>query len=167
MNVRPARPEDARRIGEILVDTWRATYVGVMPQDVLDSLSVERRTADAEQWIAHPDTRAFVAEEDGELLGVVNVGPSWSTPGDGELYAIYVLPEAHGTGAGPALMEAGVAALAGRWSAAILWVATDNPRARRFYEREGWIVDGERVDDSIPGASVHETRYRLSGLKRR
>ena len=38
MNVRPARPEDARRIAEIHVETWRATYPGVVPQEVLDEL---------------------------------------------------------------------------------------------------------------------------------
>ena len=64
-------------------------------------------------------------------------------------------------------MDAAVRALSERWDEAMLWVATENPRARRFYERCGWIVDGERVDESIPGASVAETRYRLSGLARR
>ena len=81
MNVRPARPDDARRVGEILVDTWRATYVGVMPQEVLESLSVERRASDAELWIAHPETHVFVAEHEGAVVGVVNVGPSWTSPG--------------------------------------------------------------------------------------
>ena len=69
----------------------------------------------------------------------------------GELYAIYVAPAGQGRGAGLALMEAGVGALSERWDDAVLWVATENPRARRFYERYGWEVDGERVDDSIPG----------------
>ena len=46
MNVRPARPEDARRIAEIHVETWRATYPGVMPQEVLDGLSVDEPRAE-------------------------------------------------------------------------------------------------------------------------
>ena len=168
MTVRPARPEDARRIGEILVDTWRATYVGVVPQDVLDALDVDVRAGHASAWIAHPETSVFVAEDErGTIVGVVNVGPSRTSPGDGELHAIYVVPEAHGAGAGPALMDAAVLALATRWDEAILWVATGNPRARRFYERTGWVVDGERVDEVMPGAAVPETRYRLSGLSRR
>ena len=87
--------------------------------------------------------------------------------GLGELYAIYVVPGAQGTGAGSALMEAAVGSLGERFEEAILWVATENPRARGFYERHGWSVDGERIDDSIPGVSLPETRYRLSGLGRR
>jgi ribosomal protein S18 acetylase RimI-like enzyme len=166
VNVRHARLEDARRLAEIHVETWRATYPGVMPQEVLDSLSVDDREGLWREWIPHAETEVFVAELDGDVVGFVTVGPCSSNPGIGELYAIYVVPRAHGSGAGPALMDAAVAALARRWDVAILWVATENPRARRFYERHGWAADGERVD-SIAGALVPETRYRLSGLRRR
>jgi ribosomal protein S18 acetylase RimI-like enzyme len=113
------------------------------------------------------ETRAFVAELDGGVVGFVSVGPCWADQGIGELYAIYVAPSGQGRGAGLGLMEAGVRALAERWDDAVLWVATENPKARRFYERYGWEVVGERVDDSIPGVALPETRYRLSGLGRR
>ena len=37
---------------------------------------------------------------------------------------------------------------------AILWVLEDNPRARRFYEREGWLEDGvgetQFLDVTVP-----------------
>ena len=167
MKIRAARPSDARRLAEIHVETWRATYPGVMPQKLLDSLSVDERERQWQAWIPDARTTAFVAERDGEVVGFVNVGPSFTEDGVGELYAIYVVPDSHGTGAGPALMDAAVATLRERWDEAILWVATENPRARRFYERHGWVADGERIDDSWPGASVPEVRYRLTGLQRR
>ena len=167
MNVRQAVPADARSLAEIHVETWRATYPGVVPQEVLDALSVSDRQGLWEEWIPDPRTSVFVAERDDEVVGFVSVGPCFTTPGIGELYAIYVLPSDHGAGTGQALMDAAVETLAQRWDDAILWVATENPRARRFYERNGWVVDGERIDEALPGASVHETRYRLSGLGRR
>jgi ribosomal protein S18 acetylase RimI-like enzyme len=166
VNVRPARLEDARRLGEIHVETWRATYTGVMPQELLDSLSVDARERLWSEWIPNPEVAVFVADSDDEVVGFVSVGPSLTEPEIGELYAIYVVPRAHGTGAGPALMDAAVESLGRRWHEAILWVATENPRARRFYEREGWSSDGERVE-SFAGAEVPETRYRRSGLRRR
>jgi ribosomal protein S18 acetylase RimI-like enzyme len=166
VNVRPVRPDDARRLAEIHVETWRATYRGVMPQELLDALSVDARERQWNEWIPNPDVAAFVAESDGKVIGFVSVGRCWTEPEIGELYAIYVVPEAQGSGAGPALMEAAVESLGERWDEAILWVATENPRARRFYEREGWVADGERVDESF-GAAVPETRYRRSGLRRR
>jgi ribosomal protein S18 acetylase RimI-like enzyme len=166
VNVRPARPDDARRLAEIHVETWRATYPGVMPQELLDSLSVDSRERLWQEWIPNPEVAVFVSEASGEVVGFVSVGPCLTEPEIGELYAIYVVPAAHGTGAGPALMDTAVASLGERWEEAILWVATENPRARRFYEREGWVADGERVD-SFGGAEVPETRYRRSGLSRR
>lgn len=137
-----------------------------MPQELLDSLSVDERERLWQEWIPHPETAVFVVEVGETIVGFVSVGPCRSSPEIGELYAIYVVPAAQGSGAGPALMDAAVEALGHRWDEAILWVATENPRARRFYERHGWVVDGERVD-AFGGAEVPETRYRLSGLRQR
>jgi RimJ/RimL family protein N-acetyltransferase len=59
-------------------------------------------------------------------------------------------------------MRAGLAAMRARASGdAVLWVLEDNPRARRFYEREGWALDGERKDDEYLGIRVAEVRYRI------
>jgi hypothetical protein len=64
-------------------------------------------------------------------------------------------------------MASGVEWLRERWDEAVLWVAEENPRARRFYEHGGWALDGGRkVDEVAPGALVAEVRYRLSGLQR-
>jgi GNAT superfamily N-acetyltransferase len=42
---------------------------------------------------------------------------------------------------------------------ALLWVGEENPRARRFYEREGWTHDGtSRASELGPT----ELRYRLT-----
>jgi hypothetical protein len=43
----------------------------------------------------------------------------------------------------------------------MLWVLADNPRARRFYEREGWRPEGTRID-TVRGTDVEETLYRLA-----
>jgi GNAT superfamily N-acetyltransferase len=78
----------------------------------------------------------------------------------GELYAIYALPEAWGSGAGPALMKAALGALRDRgFATAQLWVLEDNPRARRFYEREGWTDDGGRREEEFLGVPITEIRY--------
>ena len=45
---------------------------------------------------------------------------------------------------------------------ATLWVLEDNPRARRFYEREGWNTDGRRRDEEMLGVTVTEVRYRIA-----
>ncbi len=148
------------------VETWRATYVGVMPQSVLDAMDVDEHS----RYWAQAATAAaaiFVAEQEGGVVGFVCVGPCRDTQAIGELYAIYVVPEAWSTGAGLALMEVAVEWLAGHGQEAILWVAEENPRARRFYERYGWVAETTRVEEVVPGAHISEVLYRLSGLDRR
>jgi len=164
--VRRATSIDARAIAEVHVATWRGAYAHVFPAQVLDALSVDERE---QMWrqIAWADAMGlFVAEEERGVVGFVNVGESRDLPGEGELYAIYVHPDEWGSGAGASLLEAGREWLEQRYSTAILWVLEDNPRARRFYEREGWVPDGRRTD-VVRGVEVAEVRYRLSGLARR
>jgi RimJ/RimL family protein N-acetyltransferase len=164
--VRRATPADARDIADVKVETWRAAYVGVVPQALLDAMDIDEHTQQWEQWLSSASNAVFVAEQDAAVVGFVSVGPCDDLHDVGELYAIYVRPAAWGGGAGPALIEAGVDWLSARWPEAILWVARENPRARRFYERHGWVPDGERVDEVL-GTEVPELRYRLSGLGQR
>jgi ribosomal protein S18 acetylase RimI-like enzyme len=64
----------------------------------------------------------------------------------GQLVGMWVAPEARGTGAAAALVDA-VAARAGEKRQPLwLCVYVDNPRAKRFYERYGFVADGETCD---------------------
>ena len=165
--VRPATPDDAWAIADVQVETWRAAYVGVMPQEVLDGLDVDERAQAWSHWLTVETSAQFVAERSGAVVGFVSAGPCRHEDASGEIYAIYVRPDAWGTGSGWALMDAAVAWLAEHWQEAILWVAEENPRARDFYERYGWVAEGTRVEEVVPGAEVPEVLYRLSGLGRR
>jgi hypothetical protein len=42
-----------------------------------------------------------------------------------------------------------------------LFVAASQTRARRFYEREGWLPASDPFDDPTPGLTMIEYRYRL------
>ena len=165
--VRRATPGDARAIAEVKVETWREAYAGVMPQPVLDGLDVEEHERIWARYVAADGFGVFVAETGGRIVGYASVGPCHDPAGIGELYAIYVRPDSWDTRAGLALMEAGVTWLAERWHEAVLWVAEENPRARRFYELYGWTAEATRVEEVAPGAEISEIRYCLSGLDRR
>jgi GNAT superfamily N-acetyltransferase len=161
MNVRPARAEDAAAVAEVHVRTWQAAYEHVFGAERLASLDVGARTRRWETWLAEDET-VFVAEDDdGRVVAFSWVGASREDDAEGELFAIYALPEAWGSGAGPALMHAALDAMrdAG-YRDAILWVVEDNPRARRFYEREGWHLDGRKEEEFL-GVRVSEIRYRI------
>jgi GNAT superfamily N-acetyltransferase len=82
----------------------------------------------------------FVEDE----VGFVAVDPPW-------LDALYVRPEAWGTGVAVRLHDRAVEALreAGV-ERARLWVLEGNVRARRFYERRGWVEDGTTREVPFP-----------------
>jgi GNAT superfamily N-acetyltransferase len=161
VTVRRARPADARAIAEVHVRTWQAAYRHAFPAEVLDNLSVDGRET---RWRERLEEGyvIWVAETEGGIVGFSAVGPSRTEEAAGELYAIYVLPEAWGSGAASELMVAAKAWFAQEgYAKAMLWVLADNPRARRFYEREGWRAEGTRID-TIRGTDVEEALYRLA-----
>lgn len=166
MRVRPARRDDAAAVAEVHVRTWQAAYEHVFGAERLATLDFEERRARWDERLAAPEPhrRSLVAEDDdGRVVGFATAGASRDGGGEGELYAIYALPEAWGGGAGPALLTAATESLGeDGFRTAILWVLEDNPRARRFYEREGWWLDGGRRDEEILGMTFAEVRYRIT-----
>ncbi len=150
-------------MARVHVGTWQVAYRGIVPDDYLDAMDVERRAATYDADIFTNDERPFwVAERDGNIVGFGGAGPSRDVDGEGELYSIYVDPSEWGGGAGRMLMDETLSFLGARFDAATLWVLRDNPRARRFYEKYGWFADGETKAADARGFVLHEVRYRIN-----
>jgi ribosomal protein S18 acetylase RimI-like enzyme len=118
-----------------------------------------------ESWraaIGDPDILQFAAVDDEEIVGVLSVGPARDGTGNGELMVIYVHPNWWGTSAGQLLIERAHDVLAERFEEAVLAVLADNPRARRFYERNGWQLEEIRVEPHFGGTPTEIARYRKS-----
>ena len=98
--------------------------------------------------------------ENGAIVGVLNVGAARNEDGVGELHVIYVLPESWGTNAGQLLIEQAHETLSARFDEAVLTVLETNPRARRFYERNGWTLDEVRTEPHFGGEPTEVARYR-------
>ena len=166
MRVRRAVVDDAAAIADVHTRSWQGAYEHVFGAERLATIDVEGRRAMWERGLEHGVRDVHVAEDGGRVVGFVGTGPSRDPDAEGELGEIYVLPEAMGTGVGRALLAAGVEAMAARgYADAILWVLDDNPRARAFYEREGWAEDGATKTDEFLGVPVTEVRYRRSLAK--
>jgi ribosomal protein S18 acetylase RimI-like enzyme len=163
--IRRAVPEDAATVTRIQVASWRAAYRGIVPDAYLDGID---EAAWGEKWPARlqPDAPGHTFLGGAPELGVVSVGPS-REPGavagvDAEIYLIYVLPEAWGTGVGRALLVHALADLTARgFARATLWVFEANARARRFYDAAGGVVDAGPKAFEIAGERIMEVRYRF------
>ncbi len=160
MRIRPATPDDALAIETIRVRGWQTAYRHVFPAADLDALPVDPERWRSRVLVPPPGWSTVVCEDERRVVGFASTGPSRDEEALGELYAIYVDPDAWSTGAGRALMAVAEEALASEYRAALLWVLEDNPRARGFYERAGWAPDGVRKAEERFGVRAPEVRYR-------
>ena len=173
--VRPARVDDASGVARVHVDGWRAAYRGLLPDSVLDGLSVEDRSDRWTRWIAASDEesqsaaavaqghRMLVAEKDGGVVGWATFGPGRDEgmADHGEIAGLYVHPDHWSVGIGFALVTQVEAELRASGSTdAYLWVLRGNDRAIRFYEQCGWHSDGEKKIGSAGGVDdLQEERH--------
>jgi len=161
--IRPAEWDDLAGIAEIHVGGWRWAYRGLVPDELLESLSVEDREAMWRRAIDRPRHALTVAEQDGGVIGFVSVGPTLdadAAEATGEVYAIYLRPESVGRGMGRALLERAVGDLTALgFVRGSLWVLENNARTRRFYEVAGWCPDGTEKTEDWNGFPLREVRY--------
>jgi len=145
------------------VETWRAAYRGLMPDEAVAQFDVESRQRQWREWLAaepRPGSGTFIAELDGEVVGFASVGACREDEAMGELYSIYVHASCWDRGVGRALIEHAEESMrAAGFAQAILWVMEGNERAERFYRAAGWEQDGRKLD-TFQGAEVAELRYR-------
>ena len=163
VRIRRARLEDVPGVARVQVDTWRATYRGVVPEAFLEGLSYEGQ---AERWAQGLKTptwpgRLFVAES-GEVVGFAAFGPDRASgfpDYTAELWALYVLPAWQGKGLGRALFQEGARLLRAEGHRRMLvWVLKKNPQGRGFYERLGGVLLGER-EITLGGTKLWEVAY--------
>ncbi len=173
-NIRVATLHDAPALGSMHVASWRETYLGLLPDKILSSLSVQARALAWATIMQEPasegSTVIYLAEHEGSIIGFGSCGAQrrndLKNKGyDGEVSAIYVLREFQKRKIGARLLRAMSSDLVRRgFNAAALWVLRDNVRARRFYEHFGGKVIAER-EDVRDGAVLVELAYGWPELK--
>ena len=152
-SVRRAQAADAPALALVAGTTFLETFHAITPvADLVTHVTNKSSAAAFAAWIEDPAAAVFYAAADrtGAPLGyAVLTAPDFpvvTDERDAELRRIYTLVATHGTGLGAALMQAALdeARERGR-KRVLLGVHPDNDRARRFYERTGFRVIGERV----------------------
>ena len=155
--VRPVREVDSEELGRVQAACWHETYDQVVSEAALTRLSPKRM---AELWVHYaglgPEYSHIALLVDGEIVGFSGAGPSRDpeVPDTRELYFMYLRDEFHGQGLGQRLFDATLEA-----GPAFLWVGSDNERAHRFYERNGFHLDGAEHTEPFLGEEIHEVRF--------
>ena len=136
--IRPAALADAEAMALAHVRSWRETYRGLLPPDVLDAPDAVARRVEFWAGLLAAGRPAAAAERGGEIVGVALAAPCVDGPWQVQLHILYVVAAAHGSGAGVGLLQAVV----DPGASAVLWVADPNPRAQAFYRKSGFTADG-------------------------
>ena len=166
VGLRSATPGDAHAIATVHVASWRVAYRGLLPDDVLDGLSVTDR---ARIWADRltspaPRSRTLLVVDDAAVLGFASTGPAAHVddPAAGELYAFYLDPRVWGRGHGARLHSGALGNLrVDGFTHACLWVLDGNERALRFYRWQGWAPTGETKVERDLGGGVPLAERRL------
>jgi len=157
--IRPPAGGDVEALGALHCRVWQEAYVGLMDEAAYAALTPERfaggwwrrlvpvkdvpaEDQDANLLVAGRSARGervAVAEYDDGLVGFISVGPARDEDGptDTQLWAINVVADHYGTGLAQQLLDQVLGE-----GPAYLWVADGNDRAVRFYERNGFRLDG-------------------------
>jgi GNAT superfamily N-acetyltransferase len=163
VTVRRGKVADARAIAAVRVASWRWAYRGLLPDDLLDGLSVDESEAGWATALRESAVHVCVALRDDAVVGFASTAASRDDDallGTGEVLTLYVTRDEAGEGTGRALLAAVQEDLRSRgFERATLWVLEANARGRAFYERQGWAWDGARGDHQVQCANRPIVRY--------
>ncbi|WP_067429469.1 GNAT family N-acetyltransferase [Nocardioides jensenii] len=140
--IRRASAADGPALAALHLDVWDDGYAGLVAQAILDARRAEPAADRVRRWQERlASTETWVAEDGQGLVGFASAGAGRDGAGARELMALYVRARVYGTGVGHALMRAALGD-----DPAYLWVLAGNERALRFYERQGFLPDGQEQD---------------------
>jgi GNAT superfamily N-acetyltransferase len=136
LRIRTASPAEA----EVLLEIQRASAVAGFGHVFPPEKYPFPNEAVLDRWqkaVDDPTGVVVLAELDGAAVGLAAMRAEW-------LDALYVIPSCWGIGIGPRLHDHALT-----WIRDLgcrhchLWVLEQNTRARRFYEKRGWRLNGD------------------------
>jgi ribosomal protein S18 acetylase RimI-like enzyme len=171
LNIRDAFREDALGIATVHVETWQASYAGILSESLLVQMDSLEQVRSWDTLLQRPDTgtRILVAElgdytsQPNQIIGFGSCGPAREASTEertrtGEVFTLYVLPDWQGRGVGKLLLDTLLGCLtADGYPNARLWVLGENP-SRFFYEHAGGQLIDERTR-ALGGQRKREIAY--------
>ena len=139
IEIRRARPADAKAVADTHDEAWRTAYQGIIPGRELDRL-IARRGPDWWDGAIRKGSRISILVFGETIAGYANYGRNRarSLYYDGEVYELYLRPEFQGLGFGRRLFTAARRDLTqSGMNSLVVWALSDNEPATAFYRALG------------------------------
>ena len=166
--VRESTEADAYDVARVNILSWQSAYRDIIPDDYLNNLNIDKRAERLKKDLVEyaGKTYWFAMAYDGKIIGTMAIGQCRDDdkPAAGEVMAIYLLPEYWSMGLGKKSMDFAVKTLReSSFDDIYVWVLEENVRARKFYEKYGFVYDGTRKEINL-GKPLIEIRYVLGNI---
>lgn len=148
----------AKEASHIYAKSWKAAYNGIIPQKYLDDLSLEHWVP----FLENSPFQNFLLQDNGVFVATSSLAAARGTKYDGygEIVSIYVLPEYFRSGYGKFIFNCMTENLRSMGFTKIcLWVLEENLNARRFYEKMGFVTNGDKKICKIGSKELTEVCY--------
>lgn len=160
--VRDAAEADLEVVLTTKAAAWREAYGKLRDESFFEraEATLERQVEHWRGQLAAGRTLWLAEDTRGRCVGLAAAGPVQDPPAQGpagegwpevQLYLLYVLAEAQGSGVADALLERSIGS-----ADCLLWVLAGNGRARAFYARNGFAEMGAPVPMDGPWAGLDE-----------
>lgn len=167
LTLRKTEETEYPAVTDISVEVWKHAYKGIIDDVFLNSISSEARLKERIKWLTEPNKYSFIALYKDKIFGFCDFGISRHIEyGKGEIYAIYVLPEHHGKGAGTMLLKHAMHILEQKELTPYIVIALEkNITANSFYEKMGFhFID--TITANIGNTTYPENVYRRSDIQK-
>lgn len=159
--IRKATNKDSESLASIIVESWKSAYSNVIPKDEITKfLDKQRRQRQFERFIEDEEI-VLIGLYDEIPFGLVfaNKDNDEQLKACGSIYSIYLLEEYWGKGLATKLMDVVISILKEEGCKQVsLWVYEVNMRARKFYEKCGFLYDGNKKHSHFSNKPI-ELRY--------
>jgi ribosomal protein S18 acetylase RimI-like enzyme len=160
IEIRRARPSDAKPVADAHDEAWRTAYQGIIPGPELEKL-IARRGAAWWDGAIRKGSRISLLAFGETIAGYANYGRNRarSLHYEGEIYEIYLRPEFQGLGFGRRLFTSARRDLVqSGMKSLVVWALSDNEPAVEFYRALGGRAIA-RSSEKFGGKMLEKVAY--------
>lgn len=159
-DIRLATLDDANYCANIHAEAWSFAYSDIVPKEIIGKYNA-RWSMIWNKMLSNNINSHYVITLDDVIIGFLTIGVSRDEDLKEffyEIVGLYLIPEYVAKGYGKQAMDWIKKEIKSRgYDKISLWVLEENNRARRFYEKSGFMADGKIKPSGL--AETHEVRY--------